>query len=136
MKILLAVDGSAHALKAARRLIDLVPGFRERPYVELLTVHRPVPMLPGMSTVVSKADLERYYWEEGEQALAEAKRLLQGAGVAYEPKVLVGDPADTIARHASEGSFDLVYVGTPAKWIGSTTHKLIGRAEVPVVVVK
>ena len=83
MKVLLAVDGSSHSLDAARCLVDQVARYREPPEIELVTVHRPVPMLPGMDTVVSKADLARYYQDEGAQALAEASKLLDRARVPY-----------------------------------------------------
>jgi nucleotide-binding universal stress UspA family protein len=136
VNVLLAVDGSAHSLEAVRFLIGQVARLREPPAIELLTVHRPVPMLPGMGTVVSKADVERYYWEEGEQALGEAKRLLGEARVAFRSSKLVGEPGELIVKRANEGRFDLVCLGSPAKWIGSTTHKVLNHAEVPVLVVK
>jgi len=136
MKILLAVDGSAHSLEAVRCLIDQAARYREPPAIEVLTVHRPVPMLPGMGKVVSAADIERYYSEEGAQALAEATKLLDRARVPYRSQVLVGEPGEAIVKRAKEGRFDLVCLGTPAKWIGSTTYKVMSHAEVPVLVVK
>lgn len=136
MKVLLAVDGSAHSLEAVRCLIAQAARYREPPEIEVLTVHRPVPMLPGMGTVVSKADLERYYSEEGAQALAEATKLLDRARVPYRSQVLIGEPGEVIVKRAKEGRFDLICLGTPAKWIGSTTYKVMSHAEVPVLVVK
>jgi nucleotide-binding universal stress UspA family protein len=136
MKVMLAVDGSSHSLDAVRCLIDQVARYREPPEIELVTVHRPVPMLPGMDQVVSKADLARYYQDEGAQALAEATKLLDRAGVPYRSQILAGDPGDVILKRAKEARFDLVCLGTPAKWIGSTAHKVINRADVPVLVVK
>jgi nucleotide-binding universal stress UspA family protein len=136
MKVLLAVDGSPHSLGAVRYLRDQFSRHGEQPQIELVTVHRPVPMLPNMGKVIGKGDLERYYDEEGRQALTEAARLLDRAGVPYRSQVLVGEPGDAIVERAKEGGFDLVCVGTPAAWIGSTTYKVINRAEVPVLVVK
>ncbi|HYR34392.1 MAG TPA: universal stress protein [Burkholderiales bacterium] len=136
MKILLGVDGSAHSLDAVKCLVDHADWYREKPQVELVTVHRPVPRLPGMGAAVGKAQIERYYQEEGEQALAEAKKLLERAGVPYETRVLVGDPADEIAKQAKKAACDVIYVGTPAKWIGSTANKVMNISEVPVLLVK
>jgi len=136
LKILVAVDGSIHSLAAVRCLINQAARYRESPEIELLTVHRPVPSLPRMGMVIGKADIERYYADEGEEALAAAKKLLDRAGVKYRSNVLIGDPGDLIAKRASEGGFDLLFVGTPAKWIGSTSYQVINRTEVPVVVVK
>lgn len=136
MKILLAVDGSPPSLDAVRCVIDQAARYREAPEVELLTVHRPVPMLPGMGKVVGKADIERYYADEGTQALSEAARLLDRARLRYRSQILVGEPGDVIVKRASEGRFDAICLGTPAKWIGSTTYRVINHAEVPVLVVK
>src|SRR5438132_12945795 len=102
MKILLAVDGTAHSLDAVKCLVDHADWYREKPQVELVTVHRPVPRLPGMGAAVGKAQIERYYQEEGEQALAEAKKLLERAGIPYEVRILVGDPADMIVQEAKK----------------------------------
>ena len=136
MKILLGVDGSAHSLDAVKCLVNHADWYREKPKVELVTVHRPVPKLPGMGAAVGKAQIERYYQEEGEQALAEAKKLLERAGVPFETRILVGDPAEEIAKQAKKADADVVYVGTPAKWIGSTANKVMNLSEVPVLLVK
>jgi len=136
MKILLAVDGTAHSLDAVKCVIDHADWYREKPQVELVTVHRPVPKLPGMGAAVGKAQIERYYQEEGEQALAEAKKLLERAGLRFEPRILVGDPAEVIVKHAKTAGCDVIAIGTPAKWIGSTANKVMNLSEVPVLLVK
>jgi len=130
------VDGSAHSLDAVKCLVDHADWYREKPQVELVTVHRPVPKLPSMGAAVGKEQIERYYQEEGEQALAEAKKLLERAGLPYEPRILVGDPADVIIKHAKQSRADLICVGTPTKWIGSTANKVMNLSEVPVLLVK
>src|SRR5581483_2504947 len=100
MKILLAVDGSKPSLAAAQLIVQHADWLREKPQIELVTVHLPVPKLSHMSAAVSKSDIERYYREEGEQNLAEAKQVLDRSGLAYEARVLVGPVAETIAKHA------------------------------------
>ena len=136
MKILLAVDGSAHALDAVKCVIDHADWYRTKPEVELLTVHLPLPKLPGLGTTVGKAQIQRYYEEEGEQALAEAKKLLERSGLSYEARMLVGDPAETIVRHAKKAGCDIIAIGTPAKWIGSVANKVLNTSDVPVLLVK
>jgi nucleotide-binding universal stress UspA family protein len=136
MKILLAVDGSEHALSAVKLLIDHASWYREKPQVDLLTVHRPVPKLPGMGAAVSKSQIESYYREEGEQALSKAARLLDRAGVAYEQRALVGDPAEVIAKHAKKAGCDLIYIGTPEHRIGSVANKVLHTSIVPVLLAK
>jgi nucleotide-binding universal stress UspA family protein len=136
MKILLAVDGSSHALGAVRLLVSHADWFREKPQVELLTVHRPVPQLPRMGAAVGKSQIEKYYREEGEQWLAKAAKLLDRAGVAYERHVLVGDPAEAITQHARKTRCDLIYIGTPEHRIGSVANKVLHTASVPVLLAK
>ena len=142
MKILLAVDGSKPSLDAAKLLVAHADWYREKPEVELVTVHLPVPRLGHMSAAVSKAQIERYYREEGEQNLAAAKKLLDRAGLAYEERILVGPVAETIAKHAKSSRCDLIYLGTHGRsaladaFVGSTASKLLQISEVPVLLVR
>jgi len=100
MKILIAVDGSKFSLDAVDCVVDHADWYREKPEVELVTVHLPVPKLPRMGMAVGKAQIERYYEEEGQQNLAAAKRKLDAAGIRYQARVLVGDIAESIVRQA------------------------------------
>jgi nucleotide-binding universal stress UspA family protein len=142
MKILLAVDGSKPALQAAKLLVEHADWYREKPGVELVTVHLPVPKLGNMGAAVSKAQIERYYREEGEQNLAAAKKLLDRAGIAYEAHVLVGPVAETIAKHAKSSRCDLIMIGTHGRTaiadalIGSTASKVLHIADVPVLLAR
>ena len=92
MKILLAVDGSKASLEAVDCVIDHTDWYREKPEVELVTVHLPVPKLPGMGMAVGKAQIERYYEEEGQQTLAAARKLPPPAQVPDAR--MVGDIAN------------------------------------------
>ena len=142
MKILLAVDGSKPSLEAAKLLVEHADWYREKPEVELLTVHLPVPRLGNMGAAVSKAQIERYYREEGEQNLAAAKKLLDRAGVSYSARVLVGPIAETIAKHAKSSRCDLIMIGTRGRTaiadalIGSTASKVLHISDVPVLLAK
>ena len=142
MKILLAVDGSKPALEAAKLLVEHSDWYRKKPEVELVTVHLPVPRLGNMSAAVSKAQIERYYREEGEQNLAAAKKLLDRAGLDYQARVLVGPIAETIAKHAKTSRCDLIMIGTHGRTaiadalIGSTASKVLHIADVPVLLAR
>ena len=136
MKILLAVDGSKSALEAVDFIAARAAEFRQKPQVELVTVHRPVPRLPGMGAAVGKAQIERYYEEEGATALAEAKKRLDAAGVPYEARVLVGDVVDTLLKHGKKAGCDLICVGSPKALIGSVATKILHTAAIPVLLVK
>ncbi|HYN11556.1 MAG TPA: universal stress protein [Burkholderiales bacterium] len=96
MRICVAVDGSKPSLDAVNLLIDHADWYREKPTVELVTVHLPVPKLPGMGAAVGKGQLAKYYEEEGQQQLAAARKKLDAAGIRYEARVLVGQVAEAI----------------------------------------
>ena len=142
MKILLAVDGSKHSLAAAKCLVDHADWYREKPVVELVTVHLPVPKLPGMNMVVGKNQIQRYYEEEGESALAPAKKKLAAAGIKYQAIVLVGPVAETIVQHAAKARCDLIFIGTHGRTeagnvlLGSTATKVLHISDTPVLLVK
>ena len=138
MKILVAVDGSKPSLKAVQLLVEHCDWYRERPEVELVTVHLPVPKVARMP----KGQLDKYYAEEGEGMLAAAKKKLEAAGVAYQARVLVGSVAEAIVKHAKDTRCDIIYIGTRgmselgAALIGSTATKVLHISETPVLLVK
>jgi nucleotide-binding universal stress UspA family protein len=142
MKILLAVDGSKNSLDAVKCLIDHADWYREKPAVELVTVHLPVPKLPRMGYVVGKAQIQRYYREEGEAGLAAAKKMLGAAGVEYIAHILVGQVAETLVQHAKKSRCDLIFIGTRGRTaagnllLGSVATKVLHIATVPVLLVK
>lgn len=142
MKILLAVDGSKHSLVAVDCLIEHADWYREKPVVELVTVHAPVPKLPGMGLVVGKNQIKRFYDEEGEAALAAAKKKLGAAGIGYQAHILVGPVAESIVQHASKTRCDLVFIGTHGRseasnmLLGSTATKVLHLSRTPVLLVR
>lgn len=141
-KILIAVDGSAHAKKAARWLVAQSKLFRAPAEILLLTVHLPVPQIHGLSRVIGKKGLERYYQEEGELALADCRSILDAAGIAYESEVAVGDVAGTIVAKAQEHACDQIVMGT--RGMGATANALLGSvatrvlhlADIPVTLIR
>lgn len=142
MKILLAVDGSRSSLDAVDCLIEHADWYREKPSVELVTVHLPVPKLPRMGFAVGKSQIERYYREEGEAILSAARKKLDRAGIKHTPRVLVGPVAETIVKHANDTRCDLVYIGTRGMTeigkalVGSTATKVLHISDIPVLLVK
>src|SRR5437588_4687269 len=100
MKILLAVDGSKTSTDAVKFVIKHADWFSETPQLELITGHAqiPVPHFPGMSGI-GKTQMQQFYEEEGGKRLAEAKRLLDQAGMRYTARVLVAPIGEVIAQH-------------------------------------
>jgi nucleotide-binding universal stress UspA family protein len=138
MRILIAVDGSKPSLKAVQLLIEHCDWYRDKPQVELVTVHLPVPKVARFN----KAQLERYYAEEGDAMLAPAKKKLDAAGIPYKPHVLVGPVAEALVKHAGATRCDLIYIGTRGMsglgkaLVGSTATKVLHISDTPVLLVK
>ncbi|HKC54034.1 MAG TPA: universal stress protein [Burkholderiales bacterium] len=142
MKILLAVDGSKHSLKAVKCLIEHADWYREKPAVELVNVHLPVPRIRGMSAVVGASQIRRYYDREGRAALSKARKLLDAAGIGYFPRLLVGPVAETIVRQARLSRCDLIMIGTRGMsaaanlLLGSSATRVVSLSTIPVLLVK
>lgn len=142
MRILLAVDGSRHALRAADCLIEHADWYREKPVVELVTVHLPVPKLPRMGLVVGRNQIQRYYDEEGAAALAAAKKKLAAAGIEFRASILVGRIAESIVRHAARTRCDQICIGTHGRTaagnmlLGSVATRVLHIATTPVLLVR
>ena len=77
MKILVAVDGSAHALNAVRFVTEHAGWYRDKPEIELVFVHAPLPHLPRMGMVVSNEQVQRYYKEEGDVVRQEVNQWIR-----------------------------------------------------------
>jgi len=142
MKILIAVDGSKNSLDAVQCLRDHADWYRDKPDVLLVTVHLPVPKLPGMGTAVGKNQIQKYYEQEGEARLAPAMRMLEAARIPYQTSVLVGPIAESIVQHAKAKRCDLIYIGTRGRteigkaMLGSTATKVLHISDIPVLLVK
>jgi nucleotide-binding universal stress UspA family protein len=142
MKILLAVDGSKHALAAVQSVIRHAGWYREPPSVELVTVQLPVPLFYGVHMFVGKRELERYYGDEGQAAMAAARRKLDAADIPYRTHILVGEIAQRIVEHAARTRCDLICMGSRGlnelgkALLGSVATKVLNLSKVPVLLVK
>jgi nucleotide-binding universal stress UspA family protein len=142
MKILIAVDGSTHSLAAVQCVIDHANWYREKPSVELVTVHLPVPTLHGMSAVIGRQHYERYYREEGDERLADARAKLDAAEISYASHIMVGPVAESIVEKALDTGCDLICIGSRGlgdlgrALLGSTATKVLHLSKLPVLLVK
>jgi len=141
MKILAAVDGSAHSLAAVAALLDRLPWFRDSSRVTLVHVHPPIPY-KAAAAWAGKDVVARYYDDESEAALAGARGLFDARAVAYAVEKRGGEPGAEIAGLASSGGFDLVVMGTHGHTalanlvMGSVATKVLAHSKVPVLFMK
>ncbi len=140
LKALIPFDGSDNALRAVDHLISLVQA-REPMEVHLLHVRQPIDSWE-IRRVLTADEIAALQLSEGEDALQAARQRLEAAGISYTATILVGDVAQTIARHATEIGCDKIIMGSSGAsaiaglLLGSVTMKVIHLAQVPVTVVK
>lgn len=138
--ILLPVDGSENSVRAVKRAIEIS---KEAGQAKLFLVTAFPPIVSGnVKRFFSADEINSYYQEEGQKALAPAKALLESEGVAYEDEVLVGQVAQSIADYAKKKQVDTIIMGTrglgtvTGMLLGSVTTKVLSLVDIPVMLVK
>lgn len=140
--ILIAVDGSSHSVKVTRAAIRQAAAYKQPPELHLIFVHLPVPTLGGLIKPVGHEALQRYYREEGEDALRGAIKLLDRAKLACTVHIMVGPIAQSIAREAKKLKCDLIVMGThgmgavSGMLLGSVAARTVHLAHCPVVLIR
>ena len=141
-RILIAVDGSSHSIKVCKSVIRQVSDYKEPPELHLVYVHLPVPTLGGLLKSVGREALQRYYREEGEDALRGSKKLFDRAKLSCTMHVMVGPIAETLAGEAKKLKCDLIVMGTrgmgavSGMLLGSVAAKTVHLARCPVVLIR
>ncbi len=138
-KLLLATDGSPHAVQAALAAAGLAQDLKKAS-VTILHVMEKTPS----DEQVRRADfvVEMLLDEDVKAALSETEELLAKAGVAVTIKVAIGHPAEEIIKHAERGSYDLILIGSRGLNAiseilqGSVSRRVTHEAGCPVMVVK
>jgi nucleotide-binding universal stress UspA family protein len=141
-KILLAVDGSEASMRGTQSLIEALRLYREPVAVELVNIRLPVPRVGApFWTTVTHEMVDKYYQDEGQEALRGSRKLLDEAGVPYTAHILVGEIAEAIVKHAARTDCRMIYIGTRGMSaianmvLGSIATKVVNLSRVPVVLV-
>ena len=139
-RILVAVDGSESSDRAVSHLLKKLAWYKDSLEIHVLNVQ---PSLPaGVAKFVPATQLQDYHREHAESALASARAILDAAKVPYVTHIGVGEPAHVIAGYAKDKSIDQIVMGTRGLGsvagvvMGSVTTKVLGLADVPVLLVK
>lgn len=136
-KILLATDGSEHSKRAAENAIHIAK-CSSGSTIELVYV---VDADQAKSDVLSNwnsADLN----DSRKERMKDVEKKAKEAGVAYEIKILHGEPGPTIVEHVNNNEIDIVVIGSRGLNVlqefvlGSVSHKVAKRANCPVLIVK
>ncbi|TYR73359.1 universal stress protein [Rossellomorea vietnamensis] len=135
--ILLASDGSPHVSKAAEHVVTLLKGGAE---YRLMVVH-------VIDHEASKHDawLGMNPWarqREREEKLKPVSNVFEEAGLAYSVNLTKGDPAEEIILCAQKENVDMIVIGSRGLntiqelMLGSVSHKVVQKADRPVLVVR
>jgi nucleotide-binding universal stress UspA family protein len=136
--ILLAVDGSEHALRAAQVAADLARS-HQASTLRLVAVYDPIPPYLGEPNfqIILDAQLK--------EADNNLERSLQAVGEIpgeIKTEVLQGPPAEAILDVAKTRECDLIVMGSrglgqlTGLLLGSQSHKVLQHADCPVLIVK
>jgi nucleotide-binding universal stress UspA family protein len=141
-RILIAVDGSSHSAKVARAAIRQAAAYKQKPELHLVYVHLPLPTLGGVIKPIGHEALQRYYREEGEDALRRAKTMFDRAALPCTTHILVGPIAKSLASEAKKLKCDMIIMGThgvgamSALMLGSVAAKTVHLAPCPVMLIR
>jgi nucleotide-binding universal stress UspA family protein len=140
MKILLAVDGSKFSKKMLAYITTHESLFSQGHDYMLLNVQ---PTLPGYArSNVGKDVVTKYYQEEGEAVLGPATKFLMRHNINAKTQMKTGHVAETIAKVAEQGDFDLVVMGTHGHGalmklvMGSVATQVLAHCKTPVLLVR
>ncbi len=140
MKILIAVDGSP----TTKRMLAYVAAHDEwlgtQHHYTVLSV---VPLMPPRAAAVTSKDvIQRYYRDEAERVLKPIRTFFKKQGLEAECRGQPGKAADTIAKLADSGGFDLLIMGSHGHGtlgnlvMGSVATKVLASSKIPVLLLR
>lgn len=142
MKILVATDGSKHALRAVKYAAKLSGEFTSKSRsITLLSVHDNAGLRHAQS-FVGKDAVKDYLNDLSEKELKPARKVLDAEGVAFDVQIRTGHVAEEIVACAKAGKFDLIVLGAKGRsamsdlLLGSVVQRVLATASQPVLLVK
>ncbi len=135
-KILVATDGSEHAVRAIEAAADLALASGAE-----LTVAT-VVYIPTMYRVDLGSELEEGFRADGRAILADAERVVERVGARARTELLEGKPAAEIVSLVVKGGHDLVVLGRYGlggpedKQLGGVSDAVLSRVSCSVLLVR
>lgn len=141
MKLLVAIDGSENALRAARFAASLLERLREQGSITLISVHDDVA-LHKAQRFVGKQIVDDYLRDLSEQDLAGAHEMLDALQISHDRIIRIGPIANEIMQAADPDRFTMVVLGSKGRTglhnllIGSVARRVSEISRIPVLLVK
>jgi nucleotide-binding universal stress UspA family protein len=142
LKMLIAVDGSAHARRAIDTVARLAPMVQGGIRAVLLNVAKPM-LYYGDLPPLDYETFERLQRQQQEQVLEAAAAEARAGGLAdIAMQSAVGEPATEILRVAQEHAVEQIVMGTHGRgqlgalFLGSVAQRVLQGTTVPVLLVR
>ncbi|HLJ60603.1 MAG TPA: universal stress protein [bacterium] len=144
MRILLATDGSPHALRAAAFVARLTREVREAEVTVVNVGHVPTVAFggPGAGAMVDFGILEEGLERAGHEILDTTVLELTGVDAPVVKEYRRGDPASQILEAAKAKGADLIVIGSRGLGqlggliLGSVSERVLHAAHTPVLIVR
>ncbi len=133
--ILLAADGSDNSFRAAQETIKLLSEDSEVTILNVLDASK------SKDEVLHSAPSESIGRKRKEK-LSKIEALYRENNVTYDVQFAQGIPNETVVKHANNGTYDIVVLGSRGlntlqeMMLGSVSHKVTKRSDIPVLIVK
>ncbi|GAA3714759.1 universal stress protein [Salinicoccus jeotgali] len=133
--ILLAADGSDNSYRAAKEISKF---HFEGTVVTILNVIA----YSDSKTDVLHGSNNRSLERERLAKISNITEYFEAENIAYEVLFEHGEPKETVVKVANSGDYDVVVLGTRGlnslqeMMLGSVSHKVAKRAQIPVIIVK
>lgn len=135
--ILLAVDGSEHSLRATDEVVKIARLSGDS-HIDVVLV---AEFSKAKRDVIHATGKEELDVARRKKVLPATDKLKEN-NLSFTVEILHGEPGPTIVDHANQGNFDLLVIGSRGlnvfqeMVLGSVSHKVVKRANCPVMVVK
>lgn len=142
MRILVPVDGSASANRAAAHAVALAKGRADVEIVLLNVQNQQTLDISDVSRVTSVGADAKRAADQSKKAFGEAIELCRNGQVKFDTRSAFGLVADTINKIAREVAADQIVMGTrgfstlEGIVLGSVSNKVLQVAKIPVTLVR
>ncbi len=136
-RILLTVDGSEHAMRAAKVAADLARCMKAE--LRILVVYAPIPPYLGEPNLQQAINARL---NEAQAILQKAVETVGETPGEIHTELIEGDAAETIIEVAKTRNSDLIVMGSrglgrlAGLLLGSTSQKVLSHAPCPVLIVR
>ena len=136
-RILLAVDGSEHAVHAAKIAADMARGMKSE--LRVIVTYDPIPPFLGEPNL---QDAINARLDDANDILKKAVEAMGDVPGEIHTEVLEGDAAEAIIDVAKTRKSDLIVMGSRGLGrlaglvLGSTSQKVVSHAPCPVLIVR